>query len=122
MIVCQRPDILSSMLIKQKFKKLTCAIFDNDLIPSIHDDLFKYSIIEEMELDPEFWKCSCTSSGWEAEYIEIEYPFNSDLKIYGYLIIDKKNNLIFSERFSTAPFVFPPAGGTLNLKPKCNFS
>lgn len=121
MIVCQRPDILSSMLIKQKFKKLNCAIFDNDMIPSTHDDIFKYSVIDEMELHPEFWKCSRTQTGWEAEYAEIEYPFPGDLKIYGYLIIDNKNNLIFSERFTCAPFVFPSLGGTLTLKPTCNF-
>lgn len=99
MLVCQRPDIAMSMLIKRGLKNLRISLYSNERNPAILDTLAHYNIDQSTKLINSKWKYKVAYDGWFSSYPEIE--FNGSKDVYGY-VVTHKDVLLWAEKF---PFV-----------------
>lgn len=54
---------------------------------------------------------------------DTDFPYKAgkgNREVWGYVLSDRNGRIFYWERFNGAPFVIPPAGGTVNITPKLN--
>jgi hypothetical protein len=52
-----------------------------------------------------------------AVYSGQTFSFGTNATIYGYFVTDTSGNLLWLEKFPSAPFLVPPDGGTITIEP-----
>ena len=99
-------------------------LYDNNLVPS------KTSVIGDINeatasgytsitLSGSNWTVATSSAGTNsAVYSEQTFSFSTSVTIYGYYVTDLSSNLLWVERFSTAPFILPAGGGEIAITPR----
>lgn len=118
MIVCQRPDIAMSMLIKRNFRNLRIGLYTNEREPAILDTLSYYKIDQYSKLRCSDWKYKITCNGWFSTYPEIHFKGSED--VFGY-VVTHKDVLLWAEKFPYVCKRDEKIGAefwTLNLMPK----
>lgn len=102
-------------------------LFSNNLTPSKTTDLTS-NITETtvggytaITLIGSNWTVATSSTGTNtAVYSEQTFSFSSATTIYGYYVTttEMAPNLLWVERFSTAPFILPAGGGEIAIVPR----
>jgi hypothetical protein len=123
--------LLERMLNKQNTNTLVLKLFSSNTIPvpgTLLSDLTEVS-------QTGYAAVTLTNSSWAiaaspltgaavATYAEQTFTFSSaasGVDVYGYYVTDTSGpNLLWVERFSTAPFSVPPAGGQIAMTATIN--
>ena len=63
------------------------------------------------------WTTTTSGGINSAVYSQETFTFTTGVNVYGYYITDLSNNLLWAERFSTAPYTMPPDGGQISISP-----
>lgn len=63
------------------------------------------------------WTTTTSGGANSAVYSQETFSFTTGVSVYGYYVTDLSGNLLWAERFSTAPYVLPPAGGQISISP-----
>jgi len=65
------------------------------------------------------WTVATSTAGTNsAAYSEQSFYFSAAVTVYGYYVTDLTSNLLWVERFSTAPFTLPSGGGEIAITPR----
>ena len=65
------------------------------------------------------WSITTSTAGTNsAVYSEQTFNFSTAVTVYGYYVTDLTSNLLWVERFSTAPFTLPAGGGEIAITPR----
>lgn len=68
------------------------------------------------------WTVTSSAGTNSAVYSQQTFTFTTGTSIYGYYITTIAGDLLWVERFTVAPFVFPSGGGELSVTPKLNLN
>lgn len=63
------------------------------------------------------WTTTTAGGINSAVYSSQTFTFTTGVNVYGYYITDLSNNLLWAERFSTAPYTLPADGGQVAISP-----
>jgi hypothetical protein len=123
------PSISDETILKFIFGKIsapetqTLRLFKNNHNPS------KNTIISNLEeaTQPGYSSINLNSSDWAvvttggittALYPERTFVFTSAAQVYGYYVttnVGGNNYLLWAEKFTNAPFILPPSGGSISV-------
>ncbi|QDU81546.1 hypothetical protein Pla110_32880 [Polystyrenella longa] len=111
---------LAIMVNKTAAANLTYHLYSNDKTPSETDVLTDYTEASAAG----YSAITTTGASWDttsvsgsASYAQQTFTFTTDETVYGYFV-KKGTTMLFSERFSGAPFSIPTSGGTVAVTPK----
>ena len=99
-------------------------LYDNNFVPSkntVVGNLTETSAsgYTALTLSGANWTVATSTLGTNsATYSEQTFNFSTAVTIYGYYVTDLSSNLLWVERFSTAPFTLPAGGGEIAITPK----
>jgi hypothetical protein len=104
---------------------LTLRLYEND--PTVDENITVGMITEctaagyaAITLTAGSWAVPTTVSGQTStSYAQQTFTFTAGTNVFGYYITDG-SNLVLIERFSSAPFVIPAAGGQIAITPTMN--
>lgn len=63
------------------------------------------------------WSVSQVSGLTSIIYSEQTFSFKTNATIYGYFVTDTSGNLLWLEKFPSAPYLVPPDGGSISVLP-----
>lgn len=98
-------------------------LYSNDLTPS--DTTKKTDLVEvssdgyaAITLLSNQWTTTQVGGVTTAVYSEETYTFTTDSTAYGYYVTNETDELLWLERFTSAPFLIPNGGGTISITSK----
>ena len=98
-------------------------LYNADVTPT--DSTLQTSLTECTEAG--YAPITLTGSSWTttqvgglttAEYPESTFSFTTGADVYGYYVTDTSDQILWTERFSGAPFQLPDTGGDIAITPK----
>jgi hypothetical protein len=99
-------------------------LFTNNLTPiktTVLGDITEASVdgYSAITLSGGQWTISSVSGINSATYSEQTFSFNTGVTVYGYYVttMELSPNLLWVERFSTAPYTIPAGGGQIAITP-----
>jgi hypothetical protein len=98
-------------------ESLTLKLFSNNVTPSPTDVSTSYvefssGNYSSVQLDSSAWNIT----QGEATYPPIDWSFtDASGSIYGYYVVNQDDDVIFSERFPSAPYVVSNSGDTIQI-------
>ena len=99
-------------------------LFSNNLVPAkstVLSDITETTLTgyTAVTLAGANWTVYTSTAGTNsAVYSEQTFSFSTSVTIYGYYVTDLSSNLLWVERFSTAPFTLPAGGGEIAITPR----
>lgn len=125
------PDVAEATILNFILGKTTAPanqilkLFKNAYTPSESTTLSDFTESTEagyspVTLNANNWTVSSNSGVTTASYAEQTFVFSQGATVYGYYIITSETNpqLLWAERFTSAPFVLPNSGGSIAITPK----
>lgn len=116
--------LLQRLLNVNQSSTVLLKLFKNSLTPSPTTTIGDITEVThtgytEITLTDANWVIATDAGGSAtASYAEQTFTFSSapvGVDVYGYYITDPSNNLMWVERFSSAPFAIPTAGGQIAI-------
>lgn len=68
------------------------------------------------------WTIATADGTNSGTYAQQTFTLTGAITVYGYYLTTTSNQLLFAERFDTAPYVLPSDGGEILVNPKFNLN